>query len=127
MQLTLERPDYDYFLRAADDNSALVNERTLRSSFIIAPDALVEDWPVTDLTALAAADLEPLLALKPEVIVLGCGTVQAFPPPQTLAACLSRGVGLETMTNGAAARTFSVLASEGRRVVAGFVLTPAGS
>ncbi len=127
MQLTLERPDYDYFLRAADDTSALVNDRTLRSSFIIAPDALVEDWPVTDLTGLAVADLDPVLALEPEVIVLGCGKVQAFPPAQTLAVCLSRGIGLETMTNAAAARTYSVLAGEGRRVVAGFVFASGGA
>jgi uncharacterized protein len=39
-----------------------------------------------------------------------------------IATCLQRGIGLEAMTNAAAARTFNVLASEGRRVVAGFVL-----
>lgn len=122
MQLNLERPDYDYFMRGADGSCALVNDRTLRNSFIIAPDRLIEDWPVHDVTALAPADLEPILALNPELIVLGCGATQAFPPPQTLAACLSRGVGLETMTNAAAARTFNVLASEGRRVAAGFVI-----
>ena len=59
---------------------------------------------------------------QPEVILLGCGANQSFPPAATLAACLSRGIGLETMTNAAAARTFNVLAGEGRRVVAGFIL-----
>lgn len=127
MQLILERPDYDYFLRGADGSSALVNDRTLERSFIIAPDALVEDWPVIDVTAMQPADLEPLLGMAPELIVLGSGAQQAFPPPQTLAACLARGVGLETMTNAAAARTYSVLAGEGRRVVAGFVLSQASS
>lgn len=127
MQLTLERPDYAYALRSADGTSAVVNDHTLRTSFIIAPDTLVQDWPVTDIATLATTDLDPLLAMKPELIVLGCGATQAFPPPQTLAACLSQGVGLETMTNGAAARTYSVLAGEGRRVVAGFVLAPGGS
>ena len=39
-----------------------------------------------------------------------------------MAACLRRGIGMEVMTNAAAARTFSVLASEGRQVVAGFML-----
>ncbi len=39
-----------------------------------------------------------------------------------MAACLSRGIGLEVMANAAAARTFKVLAGEGRRVVAGFIL-----
>lgn len=122
MQLVHERPDFDYFLRGADGTHALVNDRTLRSSFIVAPDRLIEDWPVRDAAALQVADLEPLLALDPELIVLGCGAMQCFPPQEALAACLSRGIGLETMTNPAAARTYDVLAGEGRRVVAGFIL-----
>lgn len=122
MQLTLERPDYDYFLRGADGRSALVNERKLERSFIVSPRALLEDWPVADIAALAPQDLQPLLDLEPELVLLGSGERQAFPPPDTLAACLTRGIGLETMTNAAAARTFNVLASEGRKVVAGFVL-----
>ena len=121
MQLHLERPDYQYFLRGADGDHALVNDRSLRSSFIIAPDTLVEDWPLRDITTLSVTDLDRMLALKPELIVLGSGATQAFPPPATLAACLQRGVGLEAMTNSAAARTYNVLAGEGRRVVAALV------
>ena len=88
--------------------------------------------PVADLLVLLLAmfylgsvesDKDVLFSLyAPELIVLGCGAAQAFPPAATLAACLRRGVGLESMTNAAAARTFNVLAGEGRRVVAGFVL-----
>ncbi len=122
MQLHLERPDYDYFLRGADGVSALVNDRRLTRSFVLSPHALVEDWPVRDVTAMSAADLDPLIALTPELILLGSGGRQAFPPPAVMAASLSRGIGLETMTNAAAARTFNVLASEGRRVVAAFAL-----
>ena len=62
-----------------------------------------------------------LLALEPEVVLLGTGATQVFPPAAAMAACLGRGVGLEVMNNAAAARTFNVLASEGRRVVAGFL------
>ena len=122
MQLFLEQPDYDYFLRGADNTSALVNERRLQHSFIISPNVLIEDWPVGDVTRLAPSDLQPLLELKPELVLLGSGATQAFPPAEAMAACLSQGIGLETMTNDAVARTFNVLASEGRRVVAGFVL-----
>ncbi len=122
MQLTLERPDYAYTLRGADGRHALVNERSLEASFIVAPDALVESWPVTDIVAMRPADLDPLLALAPEIVLLGSGETQAFPPAEVMAACLQRGIGLEAMTNAAAARTFNVLASEGRRVVAGFVI-----
>lgn len=122
MQLHLERPDYEYFLRGADGRHALVNDRRLEDSFVIAPDRLIGNWPVRDVTAMDPGDLEPLLALQPELVVLGSGATQQFPPPEVLAACLTRGIGLETMTNAAAARTFNVLASEGRRVVAGFVI-----
>jgi len=124
MQLVLENPDYAYVLRSADGCRALVNERVLECSFIVSVQTLIDDWAVLDVRALTAEDLEPLLALAPEVILLGTGSAQAFPPSATLAACLKRGIGLEAMTNAAAARTFNVLAGEGRRVVAGFVLTP---
>jgi uncharacterized protein len=122
MLLHLEQPDFEYLMRGADGASAKVNDRALHRSFILAPNRLVEDWPVRDVRAMTPTDLEPLLALEPELVLLGSGATQAFPPPAAMAACLSRGIGLETMTNAAAARTFNVLASEGRRVVAGFVL-----
>lgn len=122
MQLNLDRPDYEFFLRGADGSSALVNERTLRQSFIVAPNALVEYWAIADASALSAPDLEPLLALQPELVVLGTGATQVFPAAEVMAACLTRGIGIEVMANAAAARTFNVLAAEGRRVVAGFVI-----
>lgn len=121
MELHLERPDYDYFLRGADGRSARVNDRELTRSFVVSPERLVEDWPATDASQLELSDFETALALDPEVLVLGTGAEQVFPPPATLAACLRRGVGLEVMTNAAAARTYSVLASENRRVVAAFI------
>ncbi len=122
MQLNLERPDYTWYLRGADGDHALVNDRVLRKSFVISPETLIEDWPVTDATMLESSLLEPLLALQPELVLLGTGATQVFPPPSVLAACLTRGLGIEVMTNAAAARTYSVLAGEGRRVVAGFVI-----
>ncbi len=122
MQLNLERPDYAFFLRGADGMSALVNERTLRQSFIVTPDTLIEQWPATDASKLCPDDLEPLLELKPELVVLGTGAMQVFPAAEVMAACLTRGVGIEVMTNAAAARTFNVLAAEGRRVVTGFLI-----
>jgi len=124
MQLTLERPDHEFFLRGADGSAALVNQRRLTRSFVLAPNQLIEDWPVRDARTLTPEDLAPLLALQPEVILLGSGATQVFPPAATLAAGLGRGVGIEVMTNGAAARTFNVLAGESRRVVAGFILSP---
>lgn len=122
MQLTLENPDHEFFLRGADGASALVNDRRMTASFVLAPNTLIEAWAVRDATSLKADDLEPLLALAPEVVLLGTGASQVFPPAAVMAACLARRIGLEVMSNAAAARTFNVLAGESRKVVAGFIL-----
>ena len=121
MQLNLERPDYTWYLRGADGRHALVNEREIIASFVIAPEALVEEWPVTDAKAMEPGDLAPMFALQPELIVLGTGPRQVFPSAAVFHACLSQGIGFEVMDNAAAAGTYSVLAGEGRRVVAGFM------
>jgi len=122
MQLSHELPDYAYTLRAASGRSATVNDKVLDASFIVAPDRLLENWPVAAGKALTVADLEPVLALGPEVILLGTGDRQVFPSAQVLGYCLSRGVGLEVMTNPSAASTYNVLAGEGRKVAAAFML-----
>ena len=65
------------------------------------------------------------LLLVPELVLLGTGARQVFPPAEVMAACLSRGIGLVSMANDSAARTYHVLAGEGRRVVAGFIFPAA--
>lgn len=124
MQLSFERPDYQYALRSAGAAGARVNARWLTTSFAIAPDTLIEDWPVDSAATMQVADLDALLALAPELILLGTGPTQMFPPAAVLAACLQRGIGIEVMANDAAARTYAILAGEGRRVVAGFLFPP---
>ena len=90
MQLNLERPDYQYFLRGADGAGALVNERRLTASFVLSPNALVEDWPVRDAKAMTPEDITPMLELKPELVVLGTGATQVFPPAAVMAAPFAR-------------------------------------
>jgi uncharacterized protein len=122
MQLTLENPDFRYFLRGVNADGILVNERRLARSFILAPNHLEEQWSPRAAGAMTAADMAPLLALSPALVLLGTGAKLAFPAQEVLAACLTRGIGIEVMDNAAAARTFNVLATEGRKVVAGFLL-----
>lgn len=125
MQLSEDRPDYAFALRAADGRHAKVNDRVLSRSFLIAPDHLVEDWPVAALADLRPEDLAPVLALSPALVLLGTGSQQGFPEPAVLAACLTRGIGMEAMSNDAAARTYNVLAAEGRKVVLAMILESA--
>lgn len=123
MMLSRELPDYGFALRSANGRCARVNEQRLERSFILAPDTLVDTWQVDhDARQLQPADLAPVLALQPALVLLGTGEHQVFPPAAVLGHCLSRGIGLEVMSNDAAARTYAVLAGEGRRVVVAMLL-----
>ncbi len=65
-------------------------------------------------------DAEPLLALAGEidVLLLGTGASIAHPPAALREALEAAGIGVEAMASDAAARTYNVLLSEGRRIAA---------
>ena len=53
---------------------------------------------------------------------VGTGETQLFPDPAAFTALMDLGVGFEVMDNAAACRTYNILMSEGRGVVAGLIL-----
>lgn len=122
MQLTLENPDFRYLLRGVSANGVLVNDKIIDRSFILTPNELQENWRPGSCQELVADDMQSLLDLNPVLVILGTGARQQFPSAAVMAACLTRGIGIEVMDNAAAARTFNVLATEGRKVVAGFIV-----
>lgn len=122
LQLSLDHPGNHLFVRAAADNAVTVVDRTLTRSFVLTPAQLLEEWPVREVAMLDAVALTPILARTPEIVILGTGARLVFPPARVLAEFLTRGIGVETMDNAATARLFNVLANEGRRVVAAFIL-----
>lgn len=85
-------------------------------------------WPAATPEALTAAHFEQLLALQPELVIFGSGARLRFVSPALQRALIERRIGVETMDTPAACRTYNVLASEGRSVVAALLLQPgAGS
>jgi len=66
--------------------------------------------------------LEPILELRPELVVLGTGARQRFAPAAIREVFAKRSIGIESMDLGAACRTFNVLVQEDRRVAAALFL-----
>ena len=94
----------------------------LTRSFIISPAELIVDWAPTHLDELAAEHLQPVVQMAPQVVLIGSGERQRFPQAQVLQPLIAAGVGIEVMDNGAACRTYNILAAEGRAVVAALLL-----
>lgn len=122
MHLSHDRPEGYFFIRACRADAITVIDRELRASFAIAPDRVIEDWPVPSLASLDAAAIGRLFELEPELVILGSGTRLVFPPRELLLPLQHRQVGVEVMDNSAASRTYNLLAAEGRRVVGAFIL-----
>ena len=125
MDLSLDRPEGYLFVRRVGAGSITLIDREIDRSFLLAPDQVIENWPVDAAGKLEAGHVDPVLALQPELVILGTGDRQVFPAAAFMAGFLRKNIGIEVMDNAAAARTYNLLAGEGRRVVAGFIL-PAG-
>ena len=76
------------------------------------------DFDCSSWVELSDSHLAPLVAHKPELVVLGSGPKLRFPHPARAAYLAGQGIGLETMDTAAACRTFNILAGEGRHVLA---------
>ncbi|NII53460.1 Mth938-like domain-containing protein [Luteibacter sp. SG786] len=122
MDLSFEHPGDYLFVRRVGAGTVTVVDRDFHKSILLTPQQVVEDWEATDAARLTLADVEKIAGLQPEVVLLGTGERQVFPPAEVMAGFLRRGIGIEAMTNGSAARTYSLLAGEGRKVVAAFIL-----
>ena len=108
----------DEILTESTPNSSKFQEETLENSFILTSNSLIKDWAPKSISDLNAQHAEQLISLQPEVIILGTGHAICFPDQVWMAPFYQNGIGLEIMDTGAACRTFSILASDGRNVAA---------
>lgn len=104
-------------------NEVQINEHRITQSCYLNHKQLFQHWDCHSVESLNELTLQPLLELKPEVILLGTGEKQQFPPPKLFALCAQQGIGLEVMDNAAACRTYNVLTTEEREVVLGLIFT----
>jgi uncharacterized protein len=118
MPLAEDRPEGLYAIRAVSARAVHIDDAEFNASLLVMPDRIQGDLPLRRVDQLDESWVERVAQWTPEVVILGSGTRQVFPPPSVLAAFLRRGIGLESMDNAAAARTYNLLALEGRRVAA---------
>ena len=123
MKFTLETTSRVNLIRGYSSQEIRIGEQRLQGSCLVSAESLIADWAPKTFADLATEHLEPVLALKPELVLLGTGPSQRFPPSALRTAFTSRGIGLEVMDLGAACRTFNILVQEERRVVAALFLS----
>jgi len=100
----------------------VVNGQEYRRSVVVPWRGAVAEWPVARFDDLQPAHFEALVALQPEIVIFGSGRRIRFAKPALLRPLIDARIGIETMDTPAACRTYNILASEGRHVLAALLI-----
>jgi uncharacterized protein len=103
-------------IRAYGGGELRVNENVYRGALILSASTLIAEPNIHNLEDLIAVEVSRILALEPELVLLGTGARQIFPVASFGAQFLRLSIGFEVMDTGAACRTFNVLVAEHRQV-----------
>lgn len=117
-----------------------INRVSYRHAVYFGPEGQINSWAVKHVADINSARLNEVAGLAdmapdpmafldgndaptkpldaPEVILVGTGSAQHFLAPHVAQNLLKMGIGVETMSTQAAARTYNILMAEGRRVIA---------
>ncbi len=98
-----------------------IDDQPHTSSLIITPSGIIE-WKVDNLSGIRPEDFKRIAEFNPEVVIFGTGRVQEFPDPKVYLPLIEAGIGLEVMDTQAACRTYSILLSDDRIIVAALIL-----
>jgi len=121
MEIQLEARE-PHTIQSYSDTAVTVNHELYSESMILSRETLITDWPVTQASELNSASLDQLIALKPEIIILGSHNQDSLRRSDGIRQLCEQKIGVECMDIGAACRTFNVLLSEERDVVVGLIL-----
>ncbi len=109
-------------ITAYEADAIEINAKWVRHSFYVMPEQAPQPWQVNQFEQLSAQDFAAILALRPDVVILGTGTRQRFIHPKLVTSLTEQRIGVESMDNQAACRTYNILMAEGRRVVLALIL-----
>jgi uncharacterized protein len=119
MRLALESDPSINLVRSYGDGAINVGAQRMTRPFVIAPRELFVEWSVSSVSELTEEQFALLLNTQASIVLLGADGAPHFPPAAIRALCRAKGIALESMNLGAACRTYNILASEERTVVAG--------
>lgn len=107
---------------AYDETGVEINAVHYAYSLLVLPELPPAPWPVQSFDNLSSEDFERIDAMQPDVVILGTGPRQRFVHPRLTTSLTSKQIGVESMDNHAACRTYNILMAEGRKVALALII-----
>ncbi|WP_058535055.1 Mth938-like domain-containing protein [Legionella saoudiensis] len=120
MNINLEAAEKNA-VQAYSENQVQINSIVYERSLIVSKEEVITDLAIHDIQAIDEQYLQKLMQFNPEVVIIGHEHTGKFPPMSIISTLSQHRIGIECMSIGAASRTYNVLLSEQRAVVAGFI------
>lgn len=122
MEISEDTSNSTYQITHYDEKSVSINAKSYTQSLMVSPDTFIPAWEVTSVKNITLETLEKSLALKPEILLIGTGATSKQLSPRLITTLNQQGVGVECMSTPAACRSYVILSSESRQVVAAIIL-----
>ena len=110
-------------ISAYTEGCIYIRYECIDASCVITADTIIYTWKPASSESLECADFEPIIELKPEIILLGTGTDLVIPPAELCAYIQGKKIGFEFMLSGAAIRSYNILLGENRKVALALILS----
>lgn len=107
---------------AYDDTGIEINAVRYTYSLLVLPETKPVAWRATAFDELTEAHFDQIKLTEPDVVILGTGKRQRFVHPKLVRALTAQQVGVESMDNQAACRTYNILMAEGRKVALALII-----
>ena len=122
MDLSENRNNHPNLITLVENGMCQTAGQAFTQSIIVPWDDPIETIKAKTVAELDASLFQKLSDYEPEIIVLATGSNIEYPDTDLLAPLVENNIGLEVMTNSAAARTFNVLMAENRHVLCLFII-----
>ncbi|MFT3856306.1 MAG: Mth938-like domain-containing protein [Aquabacterium sp.] len=127
MKLHADRPEGVNLVNACAPGSVSVNGQAYNQSILVPPTGAMQPWHAGSMAELTEAHFARIAESRPELVIFGSGQKLRFPSPAVLRPLIEARIGVETMDTAAACRTYNILVSEGRQVMAALLIEAAGA
>ncbi|KTD15667.1 hypothetical protein Lgra_0333 [Legionella gratiana] len=120
MNINLEESEL-HAVQAYNNNKIQINSTVYEKSFIVSKKEIISELSIKNILDIDEVYLSLLTQFKPEIIIIGHENTGKLPSLSIMSQLAQQRIGIESMSIGAACRTYNVLLSEHRTVVAGFI------
>ena len=105
-------------IRKVKKGEILIGEEIIKQNILIFRGQIQKDISFSKISDINITKLKDIIAKEPEIIILGTGWNSILPPKSLMFSLAKNGIGFESMDTPSACKTYNILLSEDRDVVA---------